>query len=228
MKRAIIIVAGGSGIRMGGNIPKQFLELTTGKPVIYFTLKHIKAADPTSQIILVIGKTHFTYYSAMKAEFPALLENVTLVEGGESRFESVKNGLKNLDTDVEYIAIHDGARPFVKKELLEKGWETVKAKQAVIPVISITSSLRKVENSNNFAVKRELYKTVQTPQFFKADLIQKAYEPDYKAEFTDDASVYENQIGKISLIEGNEMNIKITSPIDLECATVLLKKFFSD
>ena len=221
MKTFLVLVAGGSGTRMGTSIPKQFLEIN-GRPIIYYTLAKFFEAVEQLEIIIVI-------HPAWKTELNDLLQRYFpekkfhLADGGETRFHSVKNGLSLIDEE-SLVMIHDAARPFVSVETISRGIaETFRAGSA-IPVISVSESLRKIDGIQSYAVNRNDFKLVQTPQCFMSDKIKLAYQAEFKESFTDDASVFEHAGFKVNLVEGNPENIKITQPSDMDFAEFLLSK----
>jgi 2-C-methyl-D-erythritol 4-phosphate cytidylyltransferase len=221
MKKFVIVVAGGSGSRMGSEIPKQFLELF-GKPVLMHTIQVFHDFDPESKIILVLPEDQQQFWKGLclKHSF-SLIHQV--VSGGKTRFHSVQNGLSLLDGE-GVVFIHDGVRPLVSKETLNRCLETAQKSGNAIPVLPVTESLRKLEDGQNISVDRSQYFSVQTPQTFRSEQILEAFKQDFDLAFTDDASVAEKAGFSIHMVEGNRENIKITTPIDLIVAEALLKK----
>ncbi|NLZ72281.1 MAG: 2-C-methyl-D-erythritol 4-phosphate cytidylyltransferase [Bacteroidales bacterium] len=220
MKRYAVIVAGGKGTRMKSSLPKQFLQLK-GKPILMRTLEVFYAFDATVELILVLPKEQQIYWRKLCEEYSFLIPH-SVADGGESRFHSVSNGLKKIKGD-GIVAIHDGVRPFVSTAVLKLCYLTAEKYDAVIPVIDIQESLRKVEEEEKtIMVDRSKYVIVQTPQVFKVKTIKSAYEQPYSSLFTDDASVVEAYGGKIHTVRGNEENIKLTTPFHLKIAEVLL------
>ncbi len=221
MKKYAIIVAGGAGTRMGSEIPKQFLMLGS-KPVVMHTINVFKNYDNTIEIILVIPKDQFETWEQLKEEYNFKRE-VRLAEGGKNRFYSVKNGLALID-EPGIVGIHDGVRPFVSIETIQKCFHKAEVYGAAVPVRDMHESLRFNDGNTNYAVDRTHIKSVQTPQVFKTEIVIDAYNQDYKEEeFYDDASVVERNGVKIQLIEGNRENIKITTPFDLKIGEVLIQ-----
>jgi len=220
MKKFVIIVAGGSGNRMGSAIPKQFLELC-GKPVLMHTIQTFHNFDPESKVILVLSEDQQPLWNGLclKHSF-SLLHQV--VSGGKTRFYSVLNALSQIDGE-GIVFIHDGVRPLVSQETIEKCNQMAQKNGNAIPVLSVNESLRKQEGDQNISVDRSQYFSVQTPQTFRSDQILKAYEQDFDPAYTDDASVAEKAGFPIFMVEGNRENIKITTPIDLVIAGALLK-----
>lgn len=218
-RKSTIIVAGGKGERMQTNIPKQFLELN-GKPVLMHTLDTFRNFDPEMELILVLPSSQIEYWNALckKHAFSAPHK---IAEGGATRFQSVKNGLKAISSP-DYIAIHDGVRPLVSHETITDCFAEAEISGAAIPVVDAVDSLRKITENGNVAVDRSLYKMVQTPQVFEAKLILEAYNQDFSDTFTDDASVVEAFGHKVSLVAGNRENIKITTQTDILLAVAIL------
>lgn len=219
MKRQVIIVAGGKGLRMGGDIPKQFLPVN-GKPVLMRTLETFYRFDSEIKIILVLPCEQQSYWTELCEKYnfqiPYLLAN-----GGGTRFHSVMHGLSLADDD-GFIGVHDGVRPFVSPDVISSCFDAAATFEAAIPVIDVVETVREVEdNGDSVTVDRNKYKLVQTPQVFSASLLKKAYTQDYSPKFTDDASVVEAIGAKVSLVKGNRENIKITTPFDLVVASAL-------
>lgn len=214
-----IIVAGGTGSRMERKTPKQF-ELIKGKPVIVYSIEKFLAFDSGMQIIVVLAPEYFQLFSSLQKEFK--LPEITLVNGGETRFHSVKNGLQKVNEKTKVIAVHDAARPLVSLRTIQNTFAEAEKNGAAVPVIEMNESLRELVVQGSKSVNRKNYKVVQTPQCFKKDVLLEAYKQDYLSAFTDDATVVEATGHKIYLTEGNIENIKITYPRDLLVATSLL------
>jgi 2-C-methyl-D-erythritol 4-phosphate cytidylyltransferase len=219
MQLYAVIVAGGSGKRMGAEIPKQFLELA-GKPVLMHTIERFKAFNQAIEIITVLPENQIRNWCELQNKYSFSISQ-TLVKGGSARFYSVRNGLEFVNIP-GLVAIHDGVRPFVSVDTIKRCFEEAEKSGNAIPVISPADSLRMLTKSGSIPVDRRKVRQVQTPQVFKAELIKKAYEQDYNRKFTDDATVYEMYGGKINLVEGNRENIKITNPEDLLISKALL------
>ena len=149
---------------------------------------------------------------------------IKIVLGGETRFHSVKNGLTTITDDNSLVAIHDAARPLVSKETIERCFVSARENNSGIPIVKVSESIRSVDGNKSVAINRDNYRIVQTPQCFKTNMLQKAFEVEYKNSFTDDATVFENVGQVVNLVEGNIENIKITLPSDLLIAEALLKK----
>lgn len=221
MKKFVIIVAGGSGQRMGTELPKQFLELCS-KPILMHTLQRFIDFDPQAELILVLPESQQQLWQALCLKHSFSVPH-QVVSGGQTRFHSVQNGLKIVRED-SLVMIHDGVRPLVSKETLNRCCQTALEKGNAIPVLPVNESLRMLKGQENVAVNRSLYFSVQTPQTFLSGLILKAFEQSYDSAFTDDASVAERAGYKIHMVEGNTTNIKITTPTDLVIAEAFLKE----
>jgi 2-C-methyl-D-erythritol 4-phosphate cytidylyltransferase len=219
MQLYVVIVAGGSGKRMGAEIPKQFLELA-GRPVLMHTIERFKSFNEAIEIITVLPENQLRHWCELQEKYSFNIPQ-TLVKGGSHRFFSVRNGLKFV-TIPGLVAIHDGVRPFVSIDTIERCFETAERLGNAIPAISPTESLRIITDQGSVPVNRFHVKQIQTPQVFSGELIKKAYRQEYNPEFTDDATVLEKTGEKINLIEGNRENIKITNPEDLLISTALL------
>ena len=218
MKKHIIIVAGGKGLRMGGDIPKQFLPVS-GKPVLMRTLEAFHAYDSSIHMILVLPVSQQEYWKELCAEYDFTLSH-DIADGGETRFHSVMNGLALVEGD-GLVGVHDGVRPFVSQEVIARCYEEASLKKAVIPVIGVVETVRQLTVEGSMTVPRDQYKLVQTPQVFEVALLRKAYQQNYTDMFTDDASVVEALGVKVYLVEGNRENIKLTTPFDLQLAEML-------
>jgi 2-C-methyl-D-erythritol 4-phosphate cytidylyltransferase len=216
----VVIVAGGSGKRMGAEIPKQFLELA-GRPVLMHTIERFKSYSDSIEIITVLPENQLRYWIDLQKKHSFSILH-TLVRGGSNRFYSVKNGL-NFVNSPGLVAVHDGVRPFVSIDTIKRCFETAERLGNAIPAISPTESLRILTEKGSLPVDRFNVKQIQTPQVFNAGLIKKAYQQQYCEDFTDDATVLEKTGEKINLIEGNRENIKITNPEDLLISAALLQ-----
>jgi 2-C-methyl-D-erythritol 4-phosphate cytidylyltransferase len=219
MDQYVIIVAGGSGKRMGLETPKQFLELA-GRPVLMHTIERFKAFDDSIEIITVLPENQLRHWISLQKQYSFTVQH-TLVKGGAHRFFSVKNGLKFVNSP-GLVAIHDGVRPFVTLDTIKRCFETAEKLGNAIPSIQSTESVRILTENGNMPVNRINVRQIQTPQVFSAELIKKAYLQEYRPEFTDDATVLEQSGEKIILIDGNRENIKITNPEDLLISKALL------
>ena len=218
MKKHIIIVAGGKGLRMGGDIPKQFLPVC-GKPVLMRTMEAFYAYDADIHIILVLPVSQQAYWKELCQEYQfALLHDIA--NGGDTRFHSVMNGLALVEGD-GLVGVHDGVRPFVSQEVIARCYEEAADCKAVIPVIDVVETVRHLTEDGSETVPRDHYKLVQTPQVFEVALLRRAYQQMYTDLFTDDASVVEALGEKVYLVQGNRENIKLTTPFDLKLAEML-------
>lgn len=219
MKKYVLIVAGGKGLRMGGEQPKQFLPLK-GRPVLMHTLEQFYRSDVAMEIILVLPYEQQNYWKQLCEEHHFTIKH-RVADGGESRFHSVKNGLSLIETP-SIVGVHDGVRPFVSVDVINRCYELAVTKEAVVPVVDVVDTVRHITNNGSETVDRSAYKLVQTPQVFNADLLLKGYEQAYSSAFTDDASVVEAMGVKVALTPGNRENIKLTTPFDLKVAEALL------
>ena len=220
MKYYAIIVAGGSGQRMKSSVPKQFIELN-GKPILMHTLEKFYCAKSSIEIIVVLPKSHHNTWTTLCQKHQFTIPH-QICEGGNTRFQSVKNGLE-VCTEESLIAVHDGVRPLISPDFILNLYKETESKTAVIPVYPVIESIRKVDGDSSEALDRGQYYSVQTPQCFTSTLLHKAYQQEEQATFTDDASVVEALGEKVHLFEGEANNIKITSPKDLLIAEALLK-----
>lgn len=218
MKKYVIIVAGGKGLRMGKELPKQFL-LLKDKPILMHTINRFIEYDPAISIILVLPEAHQPYWKDLCRKYRFSISH-QLAGGGETRFHSVQNGLK-LVTQDGWVAVHDGVRPFVSKETISACFTEAAVSGAAIPILPVIETLRKWTDNSSKTVNRDNYCTVQTPQVFHTELLKEAYRQPYVPLFTDDASVVENLGQSVSLVEGNRENIKITTPFDLQIGEIL-------
>lgn len=218
-QRGVIIVAGGSGRRMGGSLPKQFMMLGN-EPILARSINRIHEALPAAEIVVVLPKDHIELWKNIAARFEVTEHKIAC--GGEERFHSVRNGLQALSEEVEYIGIHDAVRPLVSKRLIIKLMLEAEKNVAVIPVVAPPDSYRKVEGELSHIVDRSTLRIVQTPQVFQTSILRKAYEQEFSPAFTDDASVVEMAGHKITLVEGERENIKITTPVDMTIAEAII------
>ncbi|MGB1103824.1 MAG: 2-C-methyl-D-erythritol 4-phosphate cytidylyltransferase [Crocinitomicaceae bacterium] len=218
IKHSVIITAGGTGKRMGGAIPKQFLEID-GKPIIMHTIEKFVDFDSDIQVVVVIPSDQKANWNKLCQKHNFSIKH-EIVEGGVERFFSVKNGLAIASG--ELIAVHDAVRPFVSKKVIENCFSSAQQNGAAVPVISLKESIRTINGQTTRAVSRKDFALVQTPQCFQSKLLKAAYQSRYKNEFMDDASVVEYAGGEITAVAGNEENIKITSPMDLKWAKCIM------
>lgn len=223
MKKAAVLVAGGKGSRMGGSVSKQYLPIG-GKPVLMHTLQRFHEADPTIFLILVLPEPDFPIWEKLCEEYQFTIPH-QVIAGGNSRFQSVRNGLDALPFEDGLVAIHDGVRPFVNREVILESFAEAEKSGSAIAVVDLKDSIRKLgtDGVSTFQ-ERQYFRLVQTPQTFQISKIKKAFQVEELPQFTDDATVYENQGWVVSLISGNAENIKITTPEDLDYADFLLSK----
>lgn len=227
IQKAVIIVAGGKGLRMQTDIPKQFIAIN-GMPILMHTIENFYRFDNEMQLILVLPTAHFDLWNELCQKYNFEIKH-TVVAGGKTRFQSVLNGLQ-IVASVELVAVHDGVRPLVSHETIDRCFQAASRGGAAVPVVDCVESVRKVFGDASRAVDRSLYKLVQTPQVFEKKILLEAYKQPFSTLFTDDASVVEryfastseNSQKQISLVEGNRENIKITTQFDLKIAEALL------
>ena len=218
---AVIVVAGGKGVRMGSDVPKQFVPLC-GLPVLMHTLYRIREAVPGAEIIVVLPREHKDYWLTLCGRYHFTVPHRT-VAGGSSRYESVSNGLNACHVSADsIIAVHDGVRPFVSVDVIKRSFEIVREKLAVVPAVNPVETMRTGSMDDSRRLSRDACWLVQTPQVFMASVIKEAYEHEYDMSFTDDASVVESTGHRITLIEGNRENVKLTTPMDLAWAEAWL------
>ena len=224
MKKYAVIVAGGSGTRLGSKLPKQFLDLN-GYPLLWWSLKAFHNEDISTEIILVLPEKFIDEWKKI-VRLLANEDNIPhkIISGGSSRTESVKRGLSLIDQPDSIVAVHDAARPIITAEMISAGWEAAMTDGAAIPVVPVTDSLRRVVSEGSMAVDRSEYVAVQTPQVFKSDILIKAYRDNPEEVFSDDASAVEKTGVKITLYPGRHENIKVTNPGDMEIASHFLKE----
>ena len=216
----VIIVAGGSGKRMGGSLPKQF-SLVGGEPILARTINAFRKALPASRIVVVLPAEYIEFWKNFSARFEVAKHSI--VEGGEERFYSVRNGIEALSDAVDLIAIHDGVRPFASKELILRAVACAAEHGSAIPVVKAVDSYRVVEDEESHIIDRTPLRIVQTPQIFAAPILRAAYDTEFRSEFTDDASVVEYSGEKVALCEGEYNNFKITTPDDMIIAELKVK-----
>lgn len=220
MKKYVIIVAGGKGLRMGGEIPKQFIPVK-GKPVLMRTLEAFYAYDNQIELIVVLPVAQQDYWKQLCVQYGFTLPH-HIADGGETRFHSVRNGLRLVDGE-GLVGVHDGVRPFVSQEVIASCYDMAVLKHAVIPVIDVVETVRHIVSAEDSeTVPRDCYKLVQTPQVFTTEVLKRAYAQEYIPAFTDDASVVEALGLPVYLVAGNRENIKLTTPFDLKVAEVLI------
>ena len=218
----VIIVAGGSGKRMGGALPKQF-SFVGGEPILARTINAFRKALPSSRIVVVLPAEYVEFWKNFSARFEVAKHSV--VEGGKERFYSVKNGIEALSDAVDLIAVQDGVRPFASKEMILSAVDCASKNGSAIPVVKAVDSYRAVEGEESHIIDRTPLRIVQTPQIFAAPILRAAYDTEFRTEFTDDASVVEYSGEKVALCEGEYTNIKITTPADLVIAEAIANEW---
>ena len=221
MKYYAIIVAGGSGNRMQTETPKQFL-LLKNLPVLMHTIKAFAQSDTQPKILLVLNKEQQGYWKRLCEEFNFRVPH-EVINGGTERFYSVKNAINSINEEC-FVAIHDAVRPLVSKELIDGCFKAAELHGNVIAAVQSSDSVRMFKDDKTSALKRDEIFLVQTPQTFSLKILKEAYRQDYSVSFTDDASVVEAIGDAIHILEGERNNIKITYPVDLELAELLLKR----
>jgi 2-C-methyl-D-erythritol 4-phosphate cytidylyltransferase len=221
MKKFAIIVAGGAGIRMGVNLPKQFM-LLKDKPVLYYTLKIFLNAYDDLQIILVLPADYTDMgQEIIDAYFDK--DRIKITAGGDTRFQSVKNGLSLIEEE-SVIFVHDGVRCLLSTELIHRCYAQAVETGTAIPAVISKDSIRLIREEGNEAFDRNKVMLIQTPQTFHSKIVLPAFRIDYKDKFTDEATVVEAYGMKVSLVEGEENNIKITRPLDLLIAEKIMEE----
>jgi 2-C-methyl-D-erythritol 4-phosphate cytidylyltransferase len=234
VQRSVIIVAGGAGKRMGGPVPKQLMPLK-GRPLLCWTIEAFHKYDAAMPIILieafhkydaampiilVLPELHIRIWEALCIGHHFYVEH-EVIAGGEERFHSVRNGLAAVKHD-GLVAVHDGVRPLVSVELIDRCFRAAEEHGAAIPVVPISSSVREVNGEANKAIDRSRLRAVQTPQCFQVSLLKKAFELPFDPAFTDEATLVERVGAKVHLVEGEERNIKVTTPVDMRIAETLV------
>lgn len=224
IRRLAVVVAGGKGLRMGAELPKQFIPIG-GKPVLMHTLERFATCDT---LVLVLPEEHHGYWAELCAKYHCTIPH-EVVRGGETRYHSVYAGLSYLEglglKTGAVVAVHDGVRPFVSEALIAACYAEAEKSGAALPYLPVVDSLRKYQGDTiSLAVPRNEYCTVQTPQVFDLERLLSAYRLGYQDSFTDDASVWEYAgYASPSLVLGERTNIKITHPEDLLWAEYLIQ-----
>jgi 2-C-methyl-D-erythritol 4-phosphate cytidylyltransferase len=219
-KEYALIVAGGRGTRIKSSLPKQFIKLN-GKPILLYTLEAFFRYSENISVVLVLPEDDFATWKSICEEFK-FSKPIILQKGGDTRFQSVKNGLDKIGGD-GLVAIHDGVRPLVNADLIGASFRLAAVHGSAIAAVRLKESIRMTDQDHTKAVDRSLYRLIQTPQTFDVQLIKKAYQIKEDPTITDDAGVAEKSGHKISLFEGSYQNIKITTPEDLILAEALLR-----
>lgn len=208
--RYAVIVAAGKGTRMGGPVAKQYLPLA-GQPVLFYTLDAFIRAFPDMRVVLVHGAEDTGRAREIAGRFSG---EIRLVQGGETRFHSVKNGLATVSGPA-VVFVHDGARPLVSESLIRACHDQALEKGSAVPALKLKESIRRLDETGNHSADREAFRSIQTPQTFLSEILFPAFEQPYQPSFTDEASVVEHAGTAVHLIAGEADNIKITSPPDL-------------
>lgn len=221
----IVVVAGGSGSRMGAAMPKQFLQIA-GRPILVRTVERMREALPEAEIVVVLPEAHVELWRECYEKSECKVEH-SIALGGATRFDSVQSGIAALSDDCSLIAVHDGVRPMLSVEMIRRGVECAAENGAAVPVIAVVDSIREVDSAGSHAVDRSRLRAVQTPQVFRSDLLRRSYEAvgaslEDRSKATDDASVVEMAGYKVALYEGESQNLKLTTPTDLSVAEVIL------
>lgn len=219
MKTFALIVAGGNGSRMGTNLPKQFIKIA-GKPILLWTIERFISFDSNIKVVLVLPENQFETWENICTKFQFNFR-ITIAKGGNTRFQSVKNGLAQIHDD-GIVFIHDGVRPLVSQQTIKNCFQLTVKKGNALPVTPLIDSIRKINGKNSSHKNRNEYRLVQTPQTFQTNLIKNAYLQHENDSFTDDASVLEKTGTTINLVKGNSENLKITTPTDLRIAELFL------
>lgn len=224
LERFVIVVAGGSGQRMGSSVPKQFLFLN-GRPMLMHTLESFSSAMDKIRILLVLPAAHIPYWKELCSQYGFNIPHL-IAEGGKSRGESVKNGLSMISAESGLVAVHDGVRPLADVELIRRVFNLSEEKGSAIPCIPVSDSLRQITDEGSKSVSRTDMVAVQTPQCFRLEILRKAYNQQDFISFTDDAQLVEAMGERVYLTEGSAENLKITTPADLLIAEALSKTRF--
>lgn len=222
----IVVVAGGSGSRMGAAMPKQFLEIA-GRPILVRTIERMHEALPEAEIVVVLPEAHVELWHECYAKADCRVEHRVAL-GGATRFDSVASGIATLSDDCQLVAVHDGVRPLLSVDMIRRGVECARESGAAVPVIAVVDSIREVYSEGSHVVDRSRLRAVQTPQVFRADLLKRAYAVigarlDDRSKATDDASVVEMAGYKVALYDGEPQNLKLTTPTDLSVAEIILR-----
>ena len=221
MKKTAIIVAGGTGQRMGATMPKQFLVIE-GKSILLHTIGQFKAAFSDINFVIVLPADYIQEGKDLIAS-SGLTQHVQFTAGGETRFQSVKNGLAHVAPDA-IVFVHDAVRCLLTPDLIQRCYQQALEKGSAIPAVASTDTIRITEGTKHHVVDRTNVMMIQTPQTFNAAILQKAFEQAYQSSFTDEANVLETSGTEVFLIEGEYENIKITRPLDLAIAAYILVK----
>ena len=221
MQKHAIIVAGGTGTRMKGEVPKQFM-LLNGKPVIQYSLDAFYAYEASIHIIVVVHPEYTSYWKVLCREYQISVPHI-VVNGGENRFDSVKNGLARIQKD-GLVAVHDAARPLINADFIKHLFLTAENFGSSMPGIPLNDTIRKIEGDTSSQLDRNFLRAMQTPQVYMVSELKRAYTQPFRLLYTDEASVMQSAGFPVYLTEGRPWNIKITNPEDLELAEVLMKR----
>jgi 2-C-methyl-D-erythritol 4-phosphate cytidylyltransferase len=224
MKKIAIIVAGGTGQRMGSVVPKQFLEIE-GKAILLHTIDQFIAAFSDIELVIVLPQGYIQEGQTLLAQ-NGYNKNIQFVAGGETRFQSVKNGLTKVSNDA-VVFVHDAVRCLLTPALIQRCYQQAVEKGSAIPAVSATDTVRLIQGKGHILLDRENVMLIQTPQTFQADILLAAFKQDYIPEFTDEANVVEANGKSVYLVDGEFENIKITRPLDLAIAAYILAKRFA-
>jgi 2-C-methyl-D-erythritol 4-phosphate cytidylyltransferase len=221
MNRYAVIVAAGSGMRMGAPIPKQFLEVG-GRPILMHTLNRFVAFDSSIRLVVVLHPDYIEFWRSLCEKHNYSVPH-SIVSGGSERFFSVQKAIQSLlDAEDAIVGIHDAVRPMVSVATLERCYATAQETGSAVPCISVNDSMRIVDADGNRSINRSSLRIIQTPQCFRLNLLRRAFTQEYNTAFTDDASVVEALGESIELVEGNRENIKVTTPEDMHWLNLLL------
>ena len=221
MNRYAVIVAAGSGMRMGAPIPKQFLEVG-GRPILMHTLNRFVAFDASIRLVVVLHPDYIEFWRSLCEKHDYSVSH-SIVSGGSERFYSVQKAIQSLvDTEEAIVGIHDAVRPMVSVATLERCYATAQETGSAVPCVSVNDSMRIVDADGNRSINRSSLRIIQTPQCFRLNLLRRAFTQEYNTAFTDDASVVEALGESIELVEGNRENIKVTTPEDMHWLNLLL------
>lgn len=218
----VIIVAGGSGSRMQSIVPKQFL-LLNGLPVLMHTINAFYNSQTQPQIIVALTTDSHVYWNELCLTHDFHIPH-QLVDGGETRFHSVKKGLGLITDENAIVAVHDAVRPLIGKEIIDESYDCALKYGNAIVAIKSRDSVRQIKDNRSISLPRDEIYLIQTPQTFQVAQLKQAYQQSYQPNFTDDASVVEQTGVNINLIGGSYQNIKITFPEDIAIAEFLLKQ----
>jgi 2-C-methyl-D-erythritol 4-phosphate cytidylyltransferase len=219
MDLTVIVTAGGIGNRMGASLPKQFL-LLNNRPILFHTIESFFTFDAKAQILVTLPEDWIPYWNELCEEYNFTIQH-EVISGGQERYDSIKHALKVTKGDK--VLVHDGVRPLVSERVIRNVLDSVNANNGVVPVLPLKSSIRKGTENESKAVNRSEYWMVQTPQGFSREVIKKAYDYPFSEDITDDSSLVAKAGYNIELVQGEEENIKITTPFDLVIAAKIIE-----